>query len=68
MIDADEIKLLQGAIVGIITGLFSAGTIYGVFKTHLFFIRRDLDEVRHFIWPERHRNANARAGRDASDN
>lgn len=49
----DEIKLVQAVIIGIITGLFSAGTIYGVLKTELKWLRRDIDEVRLFIWPER---------------
>lgn len=46
-------ELVQSAIVGIITGVFSAGSVWGVLKTELKFMRRDLNEVRHYLWPER---------------
>jgi len=56
---ADEAKIVQAIIIGLITGLFSAGAIWGVLKTELRFMRRDLDEVRHYIWPERRHNKTA---------
>jgi len=45
--------LLNSVIIGCITGIFSAGAVWGVLKTELRFMRRDLDEVRRYIWPER---------------
>jgi len=38
--------LVQSAIVGVITGLFSAGAVWGVLKTELRYLRRDVDEMR----------------------
>ena len=46
-------EILQAVIVGIISGAFSAGTIWGILKTEMRFMRRDLDEVRNFIWADR---------------
>lgn len=43
-------ELVQSAIVGVITGVFSAGAVWGVLKTELQWLRRDLDEVRQYIW------------------
>lgn len=43
-------ELLQSAVVGIITGTFSAGAVWGVLKTELRWLRRDLDEVRRKVW------------------
>lgn len=37
---------MQSAVVGLITGAFSAGAVWGVLKTELKWIRRDLDELR----------------------
>lgn len=42
--------LLQSAVVGVITGIFSAGAVWGVLKTEMRWLRRDLDEVRHHLW------------------
>jgi len=39
-------ELLNPVIIGIITGIFSGGAVWGVLKTELKFMRRDLDEVR----------------------
>lgn len=39
-------ELMQSAVVGLITGAFSAGAVWGVLKTELKWIRRDLDELR----------------------
>ena len=50
---SDEAKIVQAIIIGLITGLFSAGAIWGVLKTELKFMRRDLDEVRRYVWPDR---------------
>jgi len=47
------VEILQAIIVGIISGAFSAGTIWGILKTEMHFMRRDLDEVRNFIWSDR---------------
>lgn len=44
---------LQAVVVGVITGLFSAGAVWGVLKTELKFMRRDLDEVRDYLWGDR---------------
>lgn len=39
-------ELLQSAVVGLITGAFSAGAVWGVLKTEMRWMRRDLDELR----------------------
>jgi hypothetical protein len=44
-------ELLQSAIVGLITGVFSAGAVWGVLKTELRYLRRDVDEVRKVVFP-----------------
>jgi hypothetical protein len=36
-------ELIQSAIVGVVTGLFSAGAVWGVLKTELRWLRRDVD-------------------------
>jgi hypothetical protein len=46
-------SILDSIIIGIITGAFSAGTTYGVLRSELKFMRRDIDEVRHYLWPDR---------------
>lgn len=38
--------VIQSAIVGTITGAFSAGAVWGVLKTEMRWIRRDVDELR----------------------
>lgn len=43
-------ELIQSAIVGIITGVFSAGAVWGVLKTEMRFLRRDVDEIRKHIF------------------
>lgn len=35
--------LIKSIVIGVITGAFSAGAIWGVLKTHIFFLRRDVD-------------------------
>jgi len=47
------VEIFQAIIIGVISGAFSAGTIWGILKTEMRFMRRDLDEVRDFIWAER---------------
>lgn len=42
--------ILQAIVVGIISGAFSAGTIWGILKTELFFLRRDVNELRNFVF------------------
>lgn len=42
-------ELVQSAVVGLITGVFSAGAVWGVLKTELRFLRRDVDEVRRHV-------------------
>lgn len=50
-------ELLQAIIVGVITGLFSAGAVWGVLKTEMRWMRRDLDEVReHLFGVKQHGN------------
>lgn len=49
--------VLQSVIVGIITGVFSAGAVWGVLKTELRFLRRDVDEIRgHLFGVKQHGN------------
>lgn len=43
-------SLFQSVVVGIITGLFSAGAVWGVLKTEMRFLRRDVDEIRGHLW------------------
>lgn len=43
-------EILQSAVVGIITGIFSAGAVLGVLKTELRFLRRDIDEIRGHVF------------------
>jgi len=51
------VDVLQSVIVGIITGIFSAGAVWGVLKTELRFLRRDVDEIRgHLFGVKRHGN------------
>lgn len=46
-------ELIQAALTGIITGAFAAGTVYGVLKVEMRFMRRDLDEVRNVVFKDR---------------
>lgn len=39
-------ELLKSVIVGAVAGTFSAGVVWGVLKTELRFLRRDVDEIR----------------------
>lgn len=39
-------SLLQAGLSGIITGVFSAGAVWGILKTEMRFMRRDIDELR----------------------
>lgn len=43
-------SLIQSAVVGIITGCFSAGAVWGVLKTDLRYLRRDVDEIREHLF------------------
>lgn len=53
----NDMELLQAIIVGVITGLFSAGAVWGVLKTEIRWMRRDLDEVReHLFGVKQHGN------------
>lgn len=52
-------NIFHAIIIGIITGAFSSGTIYGVLRSELRFMRRDLDEVRYYLWPERRKSDRA---------
>lgn len=38
--------LIGSAVTGLITGAFSAGAVWGVLKTEIRWMRRDIDEVR----------------------
>lgn len=42
-------ELLVNLAVGAVAGVFSAGAIWGVLRTELRYMRRDLDEVRTVI-------------------
>lgn len=52
-------QLLNAGLSGIITGVFSAGAVWGILKTEMRFMRRDIDELRE-------RCMNRRAGDCAS--
>lgn len=44
-------EFIQSAIGGIITGVFSAGAVWGVLRTELRYLRRDVDGIRkHLGW------------------
>lgn len=43
-------SLIQSAVTGLITGAFSAGAVWGVLKTEMKWLRRDLDEVRRRVF------------------
>ena len=43
-------QFAQSAITGLLTGVFTAGTVWGVLKTELRYLRRDVDEVRRKIF------------------
>ena len=45
-------EIVSAVIIGVITGSFSAGTIYGIFKIELRNLRRDVGKVLHHLWPE----------------
>lgn len=49
----DELEVVKSAIIGIITGIFSGGAIFGILKIELKFLRRDIDEVRAYLWGDR---------------
>ena len=49
--------LLNTAVQGVIIGAFSGGAVWGVLKMEMKFLRRDLDEVRIYLWGDR-RNGN----------
>lgn len=38
-------QLIQSIVVGVITGMFSAGAVWGVLKTELKYLRRDVDHA-----------------------
>jgi hypothetical protein len=42
---------IQSVIIGVITGAFSGGAVWGVLKTELRWLRRDIDRVlKHLGW------------------
>lgn len=43
-------ELIQSIVVGTITGCFSAGAVWGVLKTEMRWLRRDVDEIRLHIF------------------
>lgn len=45
--------IFNTALQGVIIGAFSGGAVWGVLKVEMRFMRRDLDEVRMFLWGER---------------
>lgn len=42
-------QFFQSVVVGIITGAFSAGAVWGILKTELTWLRRDVDDVRRHL-------------------
>lgn len=54
----DEMEIVKSMIVGVITGAFSGGTMWGIFKIEIKFLRRDIDEVRHYLWGDRRHHEN----------
>lgn len=43
--------MVQAAVVGLITGVFTAGTVWGILKTEISYMRRDIDRVhQHLGW------------------
>jgi len=46
-------EVMQSIIVGLITGAFSGGAVYGVLKTELAWLRRDVNEIRDYIWDKK---------------
>lgn len=50
-------ELVQSVVVGTITGCFSAGAVWGILKTEMRFMRRDVDEIRgHLFGAKQHGN------------
>lgn len=45
--------LITTALGAIINGVFVGGAVWGVLKTEMRFMRRDLDEVRDIVFKER---------------
>lgn len=45
--------ILQAVIMGSISGVFSGGVFYGVVKTELKFLRRDVNELRGAVFHQR---------------
>lgn len=45
--------LLNTALQGVIIGAFTGGAVWGVLKMEMKFLRRDLDEVRVYLWGDR---------------
>lgn len=45
------IEITNAIITGVITGLFSAGAVWGVIRTEMRFLRRDVDDLRNYIYP-----------------
>lgn len=41
----DELGVVKGIIIGVITGAFSAGTIWGILKTELRWHRQDINRI-----------------------
>lgn len=42
-------EFVQSIITGVIVGLFSAGAVWGVLKTHMEYLRRDVDKAHERI-------------------
>lgn len=60
--------LMQAALTGIVAGAFSAGTVFGILKVELKFIRRDLDEVRSAVFSGRRAGDETGKYRHLTDN
>lgn len=48
----DAREFVQAVIVGVITGLFSAGAVYGAIKVELRWLRSDVNAIKAHLWPE----------------
>lgn len=51
--------LLNTAVQGVIIGAFAGGAAWSVLKIEMRFLRRDLDEVRTYLWGSRKHGSKA---------
>lgn len=46
-------EIVKYILGGIISGVFAGGTVYGMLKTELKYLRRDVDEIRVHVFGRR---------------